>query len=65
MGYLKQKKKGKNGHRTYLHSKLFHYNFVICDVCCNMNEENALEKLQKLARVVEAQKIVEQENEGT
>jgi hypothetical protein len=61
VGYLKQKKKGGNGHQTSLHSKLFQNDFVFCDVCCNMNEESAFEKLQRLTREVEAQRIVKHE----
>jgi len=38
-------KMGGNVHRASSHSKLFQNDFLICDVCCNMNEESALEKL--------------------
>jgi hypothetical protein len=41
---------GGNGHWTFSHSKLFYNEFMICDVCCNMNEENVLEKLQRLVK---------------
>jgi hypothetical protein len=62
MGCLKQKKTiGGNGHQASLHSKLFQNNFVFCNVCCNMSEENALENLQRFVREVEAQKFVEHE----
>ncbi len=48
---------GRNGCQTFSYSKLFQNDFVICDVCCSLSEESALEKLQRLAKEVEAQKI--------
>jgi hypothetical protein len=57
MGCFKQKMRGENGCQASLHSKLFHNDFVICDVCCNMNGESALEKLQRLTRVQKHRKL--------
>jgi hypothetical protein len=51
------KKTRRNICRASSHSKLFQNNFLICDVCCNMNEESALEKLQQIAKETKAQKI--------
>jgi hypothetical protein len=56
---LNKKMGGGNGCQAFSYSKLFQNDFVICDVCCSMNQESALEKLQRLAKEVEAQKIIE------
>jgi hypothetical protein len=39
------KMKGLNGHQVFSHSKLFHNDFVFCNVGCSMNEKSAFEKL--------------------
>jgi hypothetical protein len=50
---LNKKMGGRNGCQNSSYSKLFQNDFEICDVCCNMSEENAVEKLQRLAKEVE------------
>jgi hypothetical protein len=50
---------GGNVHRASSHSKLFHKDFLICDVCCSMNEKSAMKKLQQLAKEAKTQKIIE------
>jgi hypothetical protein len=42
---LNKKMGGGNCDQTSSHSKLFHDNFVFCNVCCNTSEENVLEQL--------------------
>jgi hypothetical protein len=42
---LNKKTRGGNGCQTFSYSKLFQNDFVICDVCCSMSEENVLDKL--------------------
>jgi predicted glycosyltransferase involved in capsule biosynthesis len=56
---LNKKTKGRNGCQKFSYSKLFQNDFVICDVCCSLSEESALEKLQRLTKEVETQKNIE------
>jgi hypothetical protein len=42
---LNEKMGGGNGHQAFSHSKLFQDDFVFCDVCCSMSEENVIENL--------------------
>ncbi len=42
---LNKKMERENGDQTSSHLKLFYDDFVFCDVCYNMSEENVLENL--------------------
>jgi hypothetical protein len=62
-GYLKRKKGGGNGCQASWHLRFFNNTFVFCiyNVCCSMNEESALERLQKKTWEEEVAKVIKWE----